>query len=61
VWLQITEDTYALLGPLQADFEPREAVVVKGKGVMQTYVLRVGAAERLRAEGVAVASSLGAC
>jgi hypothetical protein len=55
--LQITEDTHGLLGPLQADFEPREAVVVKGKGIMQTYVLRGEAAERLRAEGVSVTGS----
>jgi hypothetical protein len=35
----VSEDTYLLLGDLQQDFELREAVSVKGKGVMQTYVL----------------------
>jgi hypothetical protein len=36
---QVTDDTYNLLGDLQQDFELREAVSVKGKGVMQTYLL----------------------
>jgi hypothetical protein len=35
----VSEDTYRLLGDLQHEFELREAVSVKGKGVMQTYVL----------------------
>jgi hypothetical protein len=35
----VSEDTYLLLGDLRQDFELREAVSVKGKGVMQTYVL----------------------
>jgi hypothetical protein len=49
-WLpQITEDTYQLLGELQADFQPREAVAVKGKGLMQTYLLQTQVAEQIRA------------
>jgi hypothetical protein len=36
----VSQDTYQLLGHLQDDFELRTDVSVKGKGVMQTYVLR---------------------
>jgi hypothetical protein len=49
--LQISEDTYQLLGELQSDFDLREAVAVKGKGVMNTYVLREDVSERLRGGG----------
>jgi hypothetical protein len=43
----VSEDTYHLLGDLQQDFELREAVSVKGKGVMQTYVLTEQIADTL--------------
>lgn len=44
--LQISEDTHRLLPPeLQADFNQREAVEVKGKGIMRTFVTRNAAAE----------------
>jgi len=49
--LQISEDTYQLLGELQSDFDLREAVAVKGKGVMNTYVLREDVAAVLVKEG----------
>jgi hypothetical protein len=48
---QISEDTYQLLGQLQGDFQAREAVAVKGKGMMQTYLLRPQVAEQIRAGG----------
>jgi hypothetical protein len=51
--LQVSEDTYHLLGDLQQDFELREAVSVKGKGVMQTYVLREEVAVQVEAESAA--------
>jgi hypothetical protein len=51
--LQVSEDTYQLLGPLQSSFEPREALSVKGKGLMQTYVLREAAALQLKEQGMA--------
>lgn len=39
--LQVTQATYQLLGPaLQGCFQLRQAVEVKGKGVMATYLLR---------------------
>jgi hypothetical protein len=49
----VSEDTYRLLGDLQQDFELREAVSVKGKGVMQTYVLREEVAEQVAADSAA--------
>lgn len=39
--LQISEETYGLLPPeLQSEFDQRDAVEVKGKGIMRTYVTR---------------------
>jgi len=52
-YMQVSEDTYQLLGPLQSSFEPREAVSVKGKGLMQTYVLKEAAATQLKEQGMA--------
>jgi hypothetical protein len=43
----VSQDTYQLLGDLQDDFELRAEVSVKGKGVMQTYVLREDLAQEL--------------
>lgn len=47
----MSEDTYQLLGDLQAAFEAREAVAVKGKGTMNTYVLKEEVAQQLLQEG----------
>jgi hypothetical protein len=39
--LQISEETYSLLPPeQQAGFELRQAVPVKGKGTLRTYLLK---------------------
>jgi hypothetical protein len=39
--LQISEETYSLLPPeQQVGFELREAVPVKGKGTLTTYLLK---------------------
>jgi hypothetical protein len=41
LYLQISEETYLLLPPeQQAGFELREAVPVKGKGTLRTYLLK---------------------
>lgn len=53
---QISEETYSLL-PLevQAQFEPRDAVPVKGKGAMRTYVAHPSPPMELPLDAVAVA------
>jgi hypothetical protein len=49
--VQVSQDTYNLLGDLQEDFELRTDVSVKGKGVMNTYVTKDSVAQRIQGEG----------
>ena len=57
VFMQISADTHDQLGQLKGEFTVQDAMAIKGKGLMTTYLLREDIADQLRQEGLRQAAA----